>query len=54
MAKQQIGVGSASNDGTGDTLRQGAVKVNANFSEIYSVFGDATNLVSFALSLIHI
>ena len=48
MAKQQIGVGSASNDGTGDTLRQGAVKVNANFSEIYSVFGDATNLVSFA------
>ena len=48
MAKQQIGVGSASNDGTGDTLRQGAVKVNANFSEIYSIFGDATNLVSFA------
>jgi hypothetical protein len=48
MAKQSIGVGSASNDGTGDTLRQGAFKVNANFNEIYSVFGDANNLVSFA------
>ena len=48
MAKQSIGVGSASNDGTGDTLRQGATKVNANFNEIYSVFGDANNLVSFA------
>ena len=48
MAKQSIGIGSASNDGTGDTLRQGATKVNANFNEIYSVFGDANNLVSFA------
>ena len=48
MAKQSIGVGSASNDGTGDTLRQGAFKVNANFNEIYSIFGDASNLVSFA------
>ena len=48
MAKQSIGVGSASNDGTGDTLRQGATKVNENFNEIYSVFGDANNLVSFA------
>ena len=48
MAKQSIGVGSASNDGTGDTLRQGAFKVNSNFNEIYSIFGDANNLVSFA------
>ena len=48
MTKQPIGVGSASNDGTGDTLRQGATKVNDNFNEIYSVFGDTNNLVSFA------
>ena len=48
MAKQSIGVGSASNDGTGDTLRQGAFKVNENFNEIYSIFGDSNNLVSFA------
>ena len=48
MAKKQIGVGSSSNDGTGDTLRQGAVKVNANFNEIYSIFGDNNNLVSYA------
>ena len=48
MTKKSIGVGSASNDGTGDTLRQGATKVNENFNEIYSVFGDTSNLVSFA------
>jgi len=48
MAKKIIGVGSSSNDGTGDTLRQGAVKVNQNFDEVYTVFGDASNLVSYA------
>ena len=48
MAKKIIGVGSSSNDGTGDTLRQGAVKVNQNFDEVYTVFGDANNLVSYA------
>ena len=48
MAKKIIGVGSSSNDGTGDTLRQGAVKVNQNFNEVYTVFGDASNLVSYA------
>ena len=35
MAKQTIGIGSSANDGTGDTLRDGAVKLNANFDEIY-------------------
>ena len=44
MARQGIGTGSSPNDGTGDTLRAGAAKVNDNFSEIYNYFGDGTNL----------
>ena len=31
MAKQTVGIGSAANDGTGDTLRAGADKINDNF-----------------------
>ena len=45
MAKQTIGLGSAANDNTGDTLRVGGDKVNDNFNEIYAALG---------LSLIHI
>lgn len=44
MAKQTIGVGSTANDGTGDNLRAGAQKVNANFNELYSALGDGTNV----------
>jgi len=44
MARQGIGTGSSPNDGNGDTLRAGAAKVNDNFSEIYTYFGDGTNL----------
>ena len=36
MAKQTIGTGSSPNDGTGDTIRDAFVKVNANFDELYS------------------
>lgn len=36
MARQIIAVGSAGNDGTGDTLRSGAIKMNQNFAEVYS------------------
>ena len=35
MAKQTVGIGSSANDGTGDTLRAGADKINDNFSELY-------------------
>lgn len=35
MAKQAIGVGSAANDGTGDTIRTAFGKVNDNFTELY-------------------
>lgn len=36
MAKQTINVGSAPNDGTGDPLRDAMVKVNSNFTELYT------------------
>lgn len=36
MAKQVINVGLATNDGTGDSLRIGAQKINENFTELYS------------------
>jgi len=44
MAKQTVGLGSSANDGTGDTLRSGGTKVNANFDEIYAEFGDGSTL----------
>ncbi len=44
MAKQTINVGSQSNDGTGDTLRTGAQKVNSTINEIYNELGNGTNL----------
>ncbi len=46
MAKSLISIGSTSNDGTGDTLRAGAEKINSNFDEIYSTFGNGTSLSS--------
>ena len=44
MARQGIFTGFTPNDGLGDSLASGAVKVNANFTEIYNTFGDGTNL----------
>jgi len=35
MAKQLIDVGIANDPTTGDTLRDGAVKINDNFTELY-------------------
>ena len=36
MAKQVLNVGSAPDDGTGDTVREGAIKTNDNFTELYN------------------
>ena len=44
MTKQTVGIGSAANDASGDTLRVGATKINDNFNEIYTGFGDGTTL----------
>jgi hypothetical protein len=35
MARQNIGRGAAANDGTGDTAREAARKINENFIELY-------------------
>lgn len=44
MARQGIFTGFTPNDGLGDSLASGAVKVNANFQDIYNTFGDGTEL----------
>lgn len=40
MAKQVISVGLTANDGTGDSLRTGAQKINDNFTELYTFLGN--------------
>ena len=37
MAYQGINTGTTPNDGTGDTLIGGGVKINSNFSELYNL-----------------
>ena len=44
MTRQNIGIGSAANDGNGDTLRTAGSKINANFREIYTFLADSNNL----------
>ena len=44
MSKLGISTGTIANDGTGDSLLQGGVKINSNFSEIYNSIGDGTNI----------
>jgi hypothetical protein len=39
-----LGIGGADNDGSGDTLRIAADKINDNFLEIYTLIGDASSL----------
>jgi len=46
MSKQGIGTGISPNDGNGDNLLAGALKINNNFSEIYTLLGDGSSLTS--------
>jgi hypothetical protein len=48
MAKQTINIGTTANDGTGDSLRDGADKINDNFTELYDGAGVADDSVTFA------
>ena len=52
MAKEILQLGNAANDGTGDSLRAGGTKLNANFTELYDALGGTSgsqnNLVSTA------
>jgi hypothetical protein len=52
MAKLGINTGSTPNDGTGDTLLAAALKINQNFTEIYTTFGDGSNLSGVVTSLV--
>jgi hypothetical protein len=52
MAYQAIGRGSSANDGTGDDLRSGAGKINANFVEVYTKLGDGSTLTSDTVGLL--
>ena len=53
MALQTINIGTAANDGTGDNLRVGGDKINDNFSEIYTAFGDGSTLSSLAVTALN-
>ena len=44
MAKLTVNRGTTANDGTGDNLRDGANKVNLNFTEIYTAIGDGSTV----------
>ena len=46
MAQQTLNIGSNANDGTGDTLRAAMIKVNENFTEVYSAPGITTDALS--------
>ena len=46
MARQNLGLGSAANDGTGDTLRNAGTKINQNFVELYQKLGGDSNNLS--------
>lgn len=46
MPKQNIFLGSNPNDPSADTLYDGATKINSNFNEIYSTFGDGSTLTT--------
>ena len=52
MAKQLINLGASVNDGTGDTLRGGAVKINENFTELYNFITTASGQASIVTSII--
>jgi hypothetical protein len=51
MAKQIIGTGSIANDGTGDTLKAAADKINQNFDELYKPSQSETITSAGAISL---
>jgi hypothetical protein len=44
MAYQEVNRGTSDNDSTGDNLRDAGLKINQNFTELYTYFGDGTQL----------
>ena len=50
MAKQSINIGSVANDGSGDSLRDAAQKINSNFTELYNTSGLDTSFTQSAFN----
>jgi hypothetical protein len=50
MSRQNIFKGTSANDGTGDTLRQAADKINQTFVELYTKFGGDSNILMSGVS----
>lgn len=46
MAQQSIGLGTAANDGTGDTLRSAGQKINDNFDELWAINAPDNEVIS--------
>ena len=46
MTRQNIGIGTSANDGTGDTLRIAGDKINDNFVELYKALGGDSDVLS--------
>ena len=46
MAYQALELGTAADDGTGDSLRVGGDKINDNFVEFYTALGTGTAISS--------
>lgn len=46
MTRQNISIGTAANDGTGDTLRSAGQKINQNFVEIFQKLGGDSDVLS--------
>ena len=53
MTRQNIATGTTANDGTGDSLRGAATKINANFSELYTKLGGNGDNLSASLALVN-
>lgn len=51
MTRENLYTGAAANDGSGDTLRQAATKINNNFIELYNFLGVDDNNLSLSVSL---
>jgi len=51
MTKLVIANGTTANDGTGDTLRSAATKINSNFSELYNFLGGLDSSLTTKISL---
>ena len=53
MAIQILGIGTVADDGTGDSLRIAGDKINDNFNEIYTAFGDGSTLTGAAITALN-